>query len=108
MIVWHEPIQTPSGRWAAQVDNLHNRAANVLIHHEVLCLIHINWDGATVTFDTGWVLIYGVQRCWWLLREDICEEEVFLSVEWEGAIAEAMPAGDDDEDRPCGWIDYVG
>jgi hypothetical protein len=106
-IVWDEPaVNALTGRWEAAVRNLRRRSKDSLARHELCGYMAMGRDDALVAFRQDVVSAWGVQRCWWFLREEIVERVVLLAPEFEAAMDAALDraspvedAGDDSDDE---------
>lgn len=94
-IKWHEP-KSLDGVWRADAHRVTRPQHAVICKHEVVASAPVFYlsdhSYVCLTFDESMIALYGVSRCYALLREDVLEttEHFYLDRKWEWAIDAAL------------------
>lgn len=86
---WSAP-SGEQGKCRIHVANLRRREAERLARHEMAVMIAFERHEAEVTIGEDFVRRYGRQRCWWLMKEEICEQRFLLPLHLEKHLEEAL------------------
>lgn len=107
-IKWGEPeIKASTGKWWTTAENLTERTKQLLAAQPMCGFIIEEKRQAKISLDRTWVALYGAHRCWWLLREEVVEHPVMLSLNLQLALDEVLktddPYDDGDDDLGSMW-----
>lgn len=108
-IIWGEPVENANtGKWWTKAENLTERTKQLLAAQPMCGFIAEGNRDANISFDRTWVALYGAHRCWWMLREEVVERPVMLSLALQLALDDALNSDDpydggDDDDLRNMW-----
>ena len=98
-IIWDEPeINAGTGKWWTKADNLTERTKNLIAEQPMCGLIIEDKREAKISFNRAWVAEYGVHRCWWMLREEVVESPVLVSLTIQIDMDDALNTDDPYDD----------